>query len=254
MTRPLATKDYLLLSAYLDGELTAKKQVDVQARLQSDPAFKRAFEEFSYSKRLLASIPRVRAPRNFVLTPAKVKKVAKRQVFQPVWGSVSALATLFLLVVFASTHLVKYSVVAPAAAPAMENAMVVDSFAAEITPTPMIIYWNAQRNLGMGGGGGDASGMTVKGGGDVPLLGAPGVESGNSPLPETTATVAQQMDPSTLVLGIPEASTRGQVISSEVTEPVVATTKSLPRSTWLMIVSGGLALLSALLAIFTRRR
>lgn len=255
MTRPLATKDYMLLSAYLDGELSTDRQADVQARLQADQAFKRAFEEFSYTKRLLAAMPRVRAPRNFSLTPARVKKAVKKQVLQPVWGSVSALATLVLLVVFASTHLVQYSVVAPAAAPALENAVSADRFAVAETPTPMIIYWNAQRNLGMGGGGGDASTMTIKGGGggETPVL-APNPETSPSLSAETAATPVAQMDPSTLILGIPDAATQGDVIPSETGEPSPAPVAPLPTSSWIMIGAGGVAFLSVILAVLTRRR
>ena len=105
MNKNLTQKDYILISAYLDGELSTAQKAEVEKRLQINLELKHAMEDLAYTKRVLAAMPRVRAPRNFTLTPDKVKKTAKIPRFQPVWGMVSAFSTLILLVIFASSRL-----------------------------------------------------------------------------------------------------------------------------------------------------
>ena len=202
-------------------------------------------------------MPRVRAPRNFMLTPDRVKKTAKTPRFQPVWGMVSAFSTLILLVIFASTRLLPMGATrnaAPAMAPAADSALSAEKMASsDITPTPMIILWNPPRAFGMGGGGGgdggaEGSGLTASGIGGGPMP-TPTIES---PAPQVAAPQAT-LDPSKLILGIPDVAERGQTLPGNVEERSnwLAT---ISTSTWLMIGSGLLALASALLAIFTRRR
>ena len=255
MNKTLTQKDYLLISAYLDGESSVAQKADVEKRLQTNLEFKHAIDELAYTKRVLAAMPRVRAPRNFTLTPDRVKKTAKIPRFQPVWGMVSAFSTLILLVIFASTRLLPVASPMRAAAPAMateaaDNAFSAEKIASEITSTPMIILWNPPRAYGMGGGGGGAegSGITVGGMGGGPVSSAP-VET-----PAPLAAVPQAtLDPSNLILGLRDAAEQGQTLTVE-SEPPSNWLASISTPTWLMIGAGLLALVSALLAIFTRRR
>jgi len=267
MTKPLNNKDYILISAYLDAELNLSRQAELEKRLIADAQFKQALIELGYTKRMLKSLPAVRARRNFTLTLDKVKKTARPQRFQPVWGAVSAFSTLMLIVVFAFSQFAPKMAAMPAAAPMMtsaeDNAVTAEKLASGVTPTPMIILWNPQRAYGMGGGGGgdggvigggDGSATTIKtGSAEAPLAAAPNPET--PPSVSATAVPAPQveMDPSTLILGLPASDTQGQTLN-----PVSQNQSSQPRSlstaTWLMIVSGAAALVATLLAIFTRRR
>lgn len=258
MTKPLAQKDYILISAYLDGALSTARQADIEKRLQADLQFKHALDDLAYTKRMLKSLPQVRARRNFVLTPEQVKRTVRSGRFQPVWGTVSAFSTLLLIVVFATTRFAPSMSAMPAAVPPMESAQ--DTFAAsgkvasDGVSTPMIILWNPDRAFGMGGGngGGDASTFTTKDGGmEAPLVAAPYPENNSSSSSAPGPVVA--MDPSTLILGLPDASIQGQQIT-RAGENRVRPFAAIPLSTWLMAGSGFVALVSAMLAILKRRR
>lgn len=261
MTTPLSNKDYLLISAYLDGELTPSQRADVEKHLDTDLQFREALVSLQYTKQLLKSLPKVRARRNFTLTPDKVKKTAKPQRFQPAWGMVSAFSTLMLIVIFAVSRfapsLSAMSVVEPSMAAVEDNSVTAEKLAAGVTSTPMIILWNPQRAYGMGGGGGVGGGDGSTGlknqGIEAPMAAAPnpavttGLSATENPTPEST------LDPSTLILGLPDAASRGQVINT-VTTDHFAWLHAISGTTWLMIASGAVALIAALLAIFTRRR
>lgn len=268
MTTPLSNKDYMLISAYLDGELAPSQRADVEKHLDSDLQFREALVSLKYTKRLLSSQPPVRARRNFTLTADKVKKTAKSQRFQPAWGMVSAFSTLMLIVVFAVSRFAPSMSAMPAAAPPMaiaqDKTTAMEAQSAEGTPTPMIILWAPQRAYGMGGGGGVGGGEGT-GGGDGMTTGLKntGVEApmAAAPNPAVAPTLsategpapASAFDPSTLILGIPDAASRGQVVNAE-TMDHFAWLRAISSTTWLMIASGALALIAALLAIFTRRR
>ena len=138
---------------------------------------------------MLHALPKIRAPRNFMLTPERVKKPAKRQFFQPAWGLVSAVSTFLLLVIFAGSSILSrlgaFRGAAPEMAPVANDTSVAQKTGAAPAESPMIILWNPQRAFGMGGGGGgaDPNGETVIGGGDG-RLGLPGrPRSGSAPMP-----------------------------------------------------------------------
>ena len=144
-----------------------------------------------------------------------------------------------------------------AAAPAMATEAADTAFSAEkvangVTPTPMIILWNPPRAYGMGGGGGgggaEGSGITSGGMGGGPVT-SPPVEN---PAP-LSAVPQATLDPSNLILGLRDAADQGQTSTVE-SEPHRNWLTSISTTTWLMIGAGLLALISALLAIFTRRR
>jgi len=68
-----AEKDDELLSAYLDGMLSAEEQAALEARLDAEPALRQRLEAMRQTVALLRQLPSVPAPRNFLLTPAMVQ-------------------------------------------------------------------------------------------------------------------------------------------------------------------------------------
>lgn len=56
-----------LLSAYLDGELSAEEQARVEAQLAADPALQADLDGLRQTVALVRDLPQVPAPRNFVL-------------------------------------------------------------------------------------------------------------------------------------------------------------------------------------------
>jgi len=72
MTKQLSTHDWEILSTYLDGELTSQEQTRLEHSLQQRIDLQQALDELRRTRIILRSAARVRAPRNFSLTPAMV--------------------------------------------------------------------------------------------------------------------------------------------------------------------------------------
>jgi hypothetical protein len=101
MKDQLSPRDLEMLSAYLDGQLSTKEIAHLQARLQTDQQLQMALEDLRLTRAALRSLPRLRAPRNFTLTPemAGVHPAKRRQAY-PAFGIASLVATLLLALVF----------------------------------------------------------------------------------------------------------------------------------------------------------
>ena len=78
-----------LLSAYVDGELAPQERKLVESLLQSDESAPIVLEEIKYTKEMLASLPRKRAPRPFTLSqeekrPGFLKRMSWKLVFSAI--------------------------------------------------------------------------------------------------------------------------------------------------------------------------
>ena len=94
-----------LISAYIDGALSAEEQPRVTALLQRDSSAAGALAELQYTRRVLAAVPPFPVPRAFTLTEAMVGQ-AKRQPagwlswFKPAYlRGAAALVAVCLLIV-----------------------------------------------------------------------------------------------------------------------------------------------------------
>ena len=101
MKKQISSRDWETLSAYLDGQLRPRARARFKARLQTDLRLRTAVDELQRTRSVLRSLPRLRAPRNFTLTPqmaGQPRLVASR--LYPAFRMASALASLlFVLVV-----------------------------------------------------------------------------------------------------------------------------------------------------------
>lgn len=61
------------LSAYLDGALSPRERKRLEAELAQDPQLRARLEALRRTVALVRTLPPVRAPRNFILTPAMVE-------------------------------------------------------------------------------------------------------------------------------------------------------------------------------------
>jgi anti-sigma factor RsiW len=92
----LSPRDLEDLSAYLDGELPTEQAARLEARLQADRSLQEAAQELRATAKLLASLPQVRPPRNFTLTP-ETAGVRQRPRSYPGLQLATALASLAFL-------------------------------------------------------------------------------------------------------------------------------------------------------------
>lgn len=103
MNRTISPQDIELLSAYLDRELSANQMAEVEVRLQTESELKDLFVELRRTRQVLRSLPVMRAPRNFTLTPEMAGIKPRRENRLVLWFNrlrlSSALAAILLVLV-----------------------------------------------------------------------------------------------------------------------------------------------------------
>ena len=189
--RNLTSSDWLLLSAYLDNQLSEIEKRQVDERLQTDPDYRQTLDSLRRTSLMLSSLPVHRVPRNFTL---KAQSLQPKLIpsFVSILRFSSAAAGLLLVAAFAldltqKTPLMSVSKAAEDMQPAvaMEAAKMPAAEAPE-GEAPMIIFWGAPPQImgayGKGGGGGGAEGPGVGGGGAAP--GFYGVGGGGGEVPK----------------------------------------------------------------------
>jgi hypothetical protein len=88
----LKSSDLKLLSAYVDGECSKRQAEKIESRLRAEPELRQALEELRATAALLRSLPEVKPPRSFALTPEMVGS-RKKQPY-PVLRLATALAAI----------------------------------------------------------------------------------------------------------------------------------------------------------------
>jgi hypothetical protein len=100
MTIRISSRDWEDLSTYLDGELTPTERSRLESRLEVSAEMRAALEEMRRTRQVLRNQPRVRAPRNFTLTPQMVGiRTEKSPAFRlfPVMRLTAVLASLLFV-------------------------------------------------------------------------------------------------------------------------------------------------------------
>jgi anti-sigma factor RsiW len=123
----LPARDLELLSAYLDGELSARDLARLLPRLEREPGLKQALEEMKAVVQQLGSLPEAPLPRSFTLTPETTGLRSRPRVY-PVFQFATALAAIvFVALVGLDTFTGQLSMASRAAvmSDAVEEALVV---------------------------------------------------------------------------------------------------------------------------------
>jgi hypothetical protein len=245
-----SSRDWELLSEYIDQQLHPSKQRRLEARLQQEPELRAALEDLRRTRAILRSAPKIKAPRNFTLKPHMVPQPAPRRVY-PVFQFASALASvLFVLVLVGDLLGIGFvpespvMMAQPAAVEALEVEQApgalalpaaegpVDSAEIMIVPPEEVVSEAAP---------------------DMPLLAAeeeayPGPQPGIAAQPfEKVAPLEPSPDEQASRMAVPEY----MLESSEYLEPEQA----MPPSTWryLQVSFALLALVSGGLAVYLKR-
>ena len=82
------------LSAFLDGQLSPAEGARLEARLAVDASLRKVLDDLRVARGLLRRTPRLRAPRNFMLSPMNARVRAPRPRAVPVLRYSGALASL----------------------------------------------------------------------------------------------------------------------------------------------------------------
>jgi hypothetical protein len=104
MSNKISKKDWDALSAYLDGQLSAKELDRLQKQLSANAELRETLLELRKTRRLLRSQPRIKPPRNFMLSR---DMVGSRPEILPGWFRftpalqfTSVIASVLLVLVF----------------------------------------------------------------------------------------------------------------------------------------------------------
>lgn len=74
----ITDREWVQLSAYIDGELGGRELEQVRKRINSDPRLQDALRQLQITKQILQGTPAIKAPRNFTLTPDMVGQRQKK--------------------------------------------------------------------------------------------------------------------------------------------------------------------------------
>lgn len=103
MSYQVSPQDFELLSAYLDLELSPSERLRLESRLQTETDLKEALNDLRKTRLVLRSLPVMRAPRNFTLTPEMAGIKPRRENVFLIWFArmrlSSALAAVLLVLV-----------------------------------------------------------------------------------------------------------------------------------------------------------
>ncbi len=98
MANKITHRDREAISAYLDNELKPRERARIKTRLDAEPQLKGALDEMQRTRTLLRSLPQVRAPRNFTLSPEMAPRRAFTFPVFPTLQFASVLAAILLVV------------------------------------------------------------------------------------------------------------------------------------------------------------
>jgi len=132
----LSKRDIERLSAYLDQELGPKQSARLEARLKIDPGLRDALEQMRATSGLLRSLPEVRVPRNFTLSPEMAPASAGLSMFK-IYRMATVVAAIALVVAVGVDFLGSGRMQMAAEAPARLEMAAEDS-APELAAEPMM--------------------------------------------------------------------------------------------------------------------
>ncbi len=97
----LNDRDLELISAYIDGQLSAEERREVERRLDNEANLRLAYEELRATVQVLRDLELVRPPRSFTLDPANVA-LQRPPATRLGWGRLLQVAGVFAAVLVAA--------------------------------------------------------------------------------------------------------------------------------------------------------
>jgi len=94
----ISRRDWQLLSEYIDGELSERKRIRLESRLDSERGLRTALQSIKKTRRILRIAPRLSAPKDFVLTPDMLPQ-RQQESFFPVLRFATVLVSMLLVAV-----------------------------------------------------------------------------------------------------------------------------------------------------------
>jgi anti-sigma factor RsiW len=98
------SQDFERLSAYIDNQLSAAEKAELEARLAQEADLQAALADLRRTVRALRSLPTVKPPRNFTLSPEQAGVRVRRGPLFPVFRLAAALCTVLLVLAVARDY------------------------------------------------------------------------------------------------------------------------------------------------------
>ncbi len=218
--KKISTRDWEALSAYLDDALPPRERERLAARLRNEPALQEALTSLKRTRSVLRAAPRLRAPRNFTLTPEMAApRPSLLDWLRPTMQWSSAIAAVLLMLVLAGQYLLSPLGAAPVAreAPAPPQALSAPESAGQeaaepVLETPVAEGKSAVPTAAVGQAA-DAFTMTLPmpaGGQNLTAAtAAPSPEATATPLPTATSPPPPPPPPEWPVVGFPWGAVEG---------------------------------------------
>lgn len=150
-------RELKLLSAYLDGELDSPRRQKLETRLENDPALRKKLTDIRRTRLTLNNLAHMKAPRNFTLTPEMVK--VRRRKSTPVFTALKLASSIagIMLVALVSIELLWGGIGAVRQMEMPASVADSDTYTAETTTEPLIMWGESEASnaAGTGGGSGD---------------------------------------------------------------------------------------------------
>jgi len=128
----LSPRDWQEISTYLDQQLSPQARQRLETRLQHEPQLRSALDDLRILRVVLRSQPRLRAPRNFTLSPEMAGGRQKAPAY-PALRLVTVLASLLFVVLLVGDLIGQRAI--PAAQPLqLESAMQLQDAASQEQP------------------------------------------------------------------------------------------------------------------------
>lgn len=103
-----------MLSAYLDGELTARERAKLEKELARNSALRTELDELRRTVQMVRSLPPLAVPRSFTLDPAVYGRVKPRRLYlYPIMRAATVLAMLVFAFLFAGSLFLGGTAMAP---------------------------------------------------------------------------------------------------------------------------------------------
>src|SRR5574341_2303351 len=129
MTTP---QDFDRLSAYLDNQLSPAEKAGLEARLDHEPELRVALDDLRMAVRALRSLPTVKPPRNFTLSPDRARAIVRPRGVFPALRLATALAAFAFVIAVVGDFATNLAQPRLASAPAAAVTVVAQMSAAPI--------------------------------------------------------------------------------------------------------------------------
>ena len=263
----ISNKDWINLSAYIDGALSEQERARLDKRLAESKDLQQELANLQRLKAAVHALPKKKAPRDFMLTPDMVKARKPQANLFASFRLASVAATILFLVAFAGEAILKGNIFQGQQPATLEMEAALSRESDQAVEDPQIITWGySPEAKGLGGGGVGGAPMAGSAEPLMPIEESPVEIEVEIPQDEPSLMAEPQEEeldlasPGTgeaLILGL-RPETEGQVIEAEKDAPHEQE-RGL-NTTTLRWAQGGLAMtavitgLIALILHFRRKR